>query len=171
MSGLARCKVGSGLGRWSFAKLPAGVARPEGLLDGHPFRDEAAVRINHLAIWARDIEVLCRFYETYFGARSGARYANPAKGFESRFLAFDSDARLEIMQADTIGGRSGEPGAKHVGYAHLAISVGSREQVDQLTAQLRHDGYMVLDGPRTTGDGYYESVVLDPEGNRVEITV
>jgi len=55
--------------------------------------------------------------------------------------------------------------------AHLAISVGSKEKVDELTEKLRADGYTVAGNPRLTGDGYYESVVFDPEGNRIEITV
>ena len=93
------------------------------------------------------------------------------KGFESYFLAFSSGPRLEIMTMDSVCVSSGEPGASFLGLAHLAISVGTSERVDRVTARLEDDGYAVLDGPRTTGDGFYESVVLDPEGNRIELTV
>ena len=132
---------------------------------------EAIMKIGHVAIWARDIERLRRFYETYFGARAGAKYANRSKGFESYFLTFSSGPRLEIMTMDSVCVSSGEPGSSFLGLAHFAISVGTSEEVDRLTAQLKDDGYTVLDGPRTTGDGFYESVVLDPEGNRIELTV
>lgn len=57
------------------------------------------------------------------------------------------------------------------GYAHIAFSVGSRERVDELTEKLRTAGYEVVNGPRTTGDGYYESCVVVIEGNQIELTV
>jgi len=63
-----------------------------------------------------------------------------------------------------------EPGAHRMGLTHVAISVGSEQWVDELTQRLKADGFPVLDGPRRTGDGYYESVVVDPDGNRIEIT-
>ncbi len=128
------------------------------------------MKIEHVAIWAEDIERLRDFYQMYFGAVSNDRYDNPAKGFSSYFLSFDTGARLEIMQMVSVGARIGDPQVSCVGWAHLAFSVGSHEQVDQLTQILAKDGYSVVDGPRLTGDGYYESVVLDPEQNRIEIT-
>jgi len=128
------------------------------------------MRIEHVAIWTKNLEQVKAFYETYFGARAGDKYENPAKGFESIWLTFPSGgARLELMYSATSRSGRGE-GDAGLGYAHLALSVGSRERVEALTARLKKDGFRVLDGPRTTGDGYFESVVLDPEGNRVEIT-
>ena len=128
------------------------------------------MRIEHVALWTTDLERLRRFYETYFDARASARYANQTKRFESYFLTFGSGARLEIMQRpDVLAGASGAQPS--LGWAHVAFSLGSEQAVDQLTARLAEDGFSVVDGPRRTGDGYYESVVLDPDGNRVEITV
>lgn len=128
------------------------------------------MRIEHIAFWTPDLERCRQFYVEYFGATAGARYRNPTKGFESVFLTFDSGARLEIMTTTSFAPVALEPGAQRMGLAHLALSVGSEQQVDALTRRLRLDGYPVLDGPRRTGDGYYESVVLDPDGNRIEIT-
>jgi lactoylglutathione lyase len=129
------------------------------------------MHIEHIAIWTRDLEGLKGFYETYFQARAGARYTNPAKGFESYFLTFASGARLELMHMPAIPASLDDPRLQFTGYIHLAVSVGSPAAVDELTARLARDGYPVLDGPRRTGDGYYESCVLDPDGNRVEITI
>lgn len=127
------------------------------------------MRIEHVAIWTRDLERLRAFYERYFEATAGPRYHNPARQFSSTFLRFENGARLELMQIpDLPAGAGASPAA---GYAHLALSLGSAAAVDALTARLQAAGYAVLDGPRTTGDGYYESVVLDPDGNRIELTV
>jgi lactoylglutathione lyase len=125
-------------------------------------------RLEHVAVWVRDLDVVCDFYARHFGATPGPRYQNPAKGFTSRFLSFADGARLELMTSlDRLSPHSGE----HLGLAHMAISLGSEAAVDALTAHLKDNGVPVLDGPRRTGDGYYESVVLDPEGNRIELTV
>jgi lactoylglutathione lyase len=126
--------------------------------------------IEHLAIWTTDIDRCVAFYETYFGATAGDRYHNPAKGFESRFVSFDSGARFEVMSTTTLNPVALEAGAQRMGLTHFAIAVGSDSAVDALTERLRGDGYPILDGPRRTGDGYYESVTLDPDGNRIEIT-
>jgi lactoylglutathione lyase len=126
------------------------------------------MRIEHVALWTRDLERLRDFYERWFGAEAGDRYENPAHGFTSYFLAFETGARLELMRMDSIP--DGVP-AQATGLAHFAVSVGSEARVDELTAELAAAGVEVLDGPRRTGDGYYESVVLDPDGNRVELTV
>ncbi|MBL8345481.1 MAG: VOC family protein [Rubrivivax sp.] len=127
-------------------------------------------RIEHVALWARDLESLCAFYARTFGAAIGPLYENPKKGFMSRFLQFASGARLEVMQTSTLQPAEHAPGAQRMGLTHLAIALGSDTAVDALTASLAEAGATVLDGPRRTGDGYYESVVLDPEGNRLELT-
>ena len=128
------------------------------------------VRIEHVAIWTRDLERLRDFYARHFGARVGAPYRNPAREFESCFLQFEGGARLELMRIGELVLVEAPPGAQRHGFTHLALSVGSEARVDALTSELRAAGCPVLDGPRRTGDGYYESVVLDPDGNRIEIT-
>ena len=127
-------------------------------------------RIEHIALWTEDIDRLAAFYHTYFEARVGDVYRNPSKGFESRFLAFGDGARIEVMRTTKVALQPSAPGAQRMGLTHLALAVGSDAQVDELTQRLRGDGHPVLDGPRRTGDGYYESIVLDPDGNRIEIT-
>jgi lactoylglutathione lyase len=127
-------------------------------------------RIEHVALWVRDLDVICAFYHEHFGATVGPLYENAAKGFKSRFLGFDGGARLEVMTTSTLSPVPVEAGAHRMGLTHLAIALGSEQAVDALTGRLKASGSPVLDGPRRTGDGYYESVVLDPEGNRVEIT-
>ena len=128
-------------------------------------------RIEHIAVWTNDIDRLASFYAEYFGATVGAKYANPSKGFESRFLTFQDGARLELMKTSTLRPVAHEPGVQRMGITHLALSLGSESRVDELTATLGAAGFTVADGPRRTGDGYYESVVLDPDGNRLELTV
>ena len=124
--------------------------------------------IEHVAIWTGDLERLRGFYERYFGGVAGERYENPATGFRSYFLDLDG-ARLELMQMPAVAERAvGEQ--QRLGWAHIAFALGSERAVDELTDLLRSDGYAVLDGPRRTGDGYYESVVADPDGNRLELT-
>ena len=184
------------------------------------------MKIEHVAIWAKDIDKVCDFYRKYFNGEVQPLYHNPAKQFTSRFVTFESGARLEVMHRPDVGtvtslqsythrsanekmraffrfltsavfhvkpyepsvaehtcmfydrGDYGRPMAKpeaqheqgqHLGYAHLSFSVGSKEEVDRLTQKMSEDGIQVVGQPRTTGDGYYESVVLDPEGNRVEV--
>jgi lactoylglutathione lyase len=127
------------------------------------------VRIEHVAIWTTDLARCKHFYTAYFGATAGPHYLNPAKGFESCFLSFDGGGRLEAMTTTTLSLAQLLPGAQRLGLTHLAISVGSERMVDELTKRLRSDGIIIVDGPRRTGDGYYESVVIDPDGNRIEI--
>ena len=127
------------------------------------------MKIEHAAIWTRQLEELKAFYCTYFSAQAGPKYTNPKTQFESYFLSFTEGARLELMQAPNVEARQPNE-ARPAGYAHLAFSVGSQAGVDELTARLEADGYPIPGRPRWTGDGYYESVVLDPDGNRVEIT-
>jgi lactoylglutathione lyase len=128
------------------------------------------MRIEHVAMWTEDLGRLVTFYETYFDAFAGEKYVNLAKGFESRFISFNSGARLEIMRTTSLSPVGHAQGTQRMGLTHLAFATGSEQGVDELTSRLRVDGHLVLDGPRRTGDGYYEAVVLDPDGNRVEIT-
>lgn len=127
------------------------------------------MRIEHVALYARDLYAARDFFVTYLGATAGEEYHNPRTGFRSFFLSFEDGARLEVMSKDGI--EEADPAIERRGYTHLAFSVGSAEAVDALTARLAADGYEVVSGPRTTGDGYYESCVLGLEGLRVEITV
>lgn len=128
------------------------------------------MRLEHTAIWTRDLERLRAFYERYFGAESSPLYhSRTREGFTSRFLTLpDGGARLELMSVAEL---AAAPAGVAVGYAHIAVAVGSRVAVDALTARMREDGVHVAGLPRETGDGYYESVIEDPDGNMVEITV
>ena len=126
--------------------------------------------IEHLAVWTRDLEEMRRFYQKYFKAESQGKYFNPKKGFSSYFLSFDSGARLELMHRPDIAIHLDKL-TEHTGLAHFSIAVGSSSEVDRMTNLLHTDGYQVVGQPRTTGDGYYESVILDPDGNRIEITI
>lgn len=129
------------------------------------------MKIEHVAIWTFGLERLKLFYETYFRAKAGEKYVNEKKGFESYFLDFGDGCRLEIMQMPGIPLSANDSYKQFTGLIHIAIAVGDREKVDHLTETLRKDGYEVIGEPRTTGDGYYESVILDPDGNRIEITI
>ncbi len=204
---------------------------PEGYI--YVYCARGPMKIEHVAIWAKDIDKVCEFYHKYFGGVVHPLYHNPTKQFTSRFITFDDGARLEVMhrpdidvkrnvgtvtslQSNThqsanekmraffrfltsavfhvkpyeaseaepnISGSISEPikvghevsqhfgFTQHLGFTHLSFSVGSKEEVDRLTQQMSADEVPVVGQPRTTGDGYYESVVLDPEGNRIEITV
>jgi lactoylglutathione lyase len=129
------------------------------------------MRIEHLALWTTDLDRCVAFYVTYFGAVAGDVYRNEKKGFASRFLSFDDGARLEVMTTTILAPVEVEPGAQRMGLTHFAVSLGSEAAVDAMTERMRADGFPILDGPRRTGDGYYESVTLDPDGNRIELTV
>lgn len=127
------------------------------------------MKIEHLALYVRDLEGARTFFETYFEARSNSLYHNPKTGFSSYFLSFEDGARLEIMTKASVD-QSQLP-LERLGFIHLAFSLGSKERVDQLTQRLATDGYELLSGPRTTGDGYYESCLLGFENNMIELTV
>ena len=129
------------------------------------------MRIEHLAIWVKDLEKMRQFYEHYFDGKSNDKYINPTKNFSSYFISFDTGARLELMYKPEIGGKGVEDSAQHLGIIHFAVSVGSEAKVVELTEKLRKAGYKILGETRWTGDGYYESVVADPEGNIIEITI
>ena len=127
------------------------------------------MKIEHVAMYVKDLEQVKWFLENYFGAKSNAGYHNESTDFQSYFLTFDDDARLEIMSKP--GLNNTEKNRNSYGYIHVAFSVGSEENVNQLTKELKEAGYKVLSGPRTTGDGYYESCIVDMEGNQIEITI
>ena len=127
------------------------------------------MKIEHIAMYVQDLEKTRDFFVKYFAAKSNAVYHNPNTDFKSYFLSFDDGARLEIMQKPGVEAQT--ENQMRTGFIHMAISVGSEEQVDKLTETLKQDGYTVTSGPRTTGDGYYESCVVAVEGNLIEITV
>lgn len=132
------------------------------------FQKEAAMRICHVALNTNDLERLKDFYIRYFGGVTGEKYHNPARGFSSYFVRFSAEAELEIMTLDH--GLTGVANDENsLGYSHIAFSAGGTQDVDTLTERLRRDGYRIASGPRRTGDRHYESCVLDPDGNRVEI--
>ena len=126
------------------------------------------MRIEHVAMYVNSLKEARDFFARYFGAVSNEGYHNKKTDFRSYFLTFEDGARLELMNRP--GMEDPEKAGARTGYIHLAFSAGSREAVDALTNRLRADGYEVLSGPRVTGDGYYESCVLGPEGNQIEIT-
>lgn|SRR5699024_1924104 len=116
------------------------------------------MRIEHVALWVNELEKVRKFYEIWFGCTSNEKYDNLKKGFESYFLTFDEGIEGAVQH-------------ETAGYAHIALSLGTKESVDELTEKMRENGIIIAGEPRTTGDGYYESVVEDPEGNLIELTV
>lgn len=128
------------------------------------------MKIEHLAIWVANLELMRSFYEHYFNAKAGEKYVNLKKNFTSYFLSFTEGARLELMNKPEIMTDYNQ-GSERLSFVHFSMSVGSKDKVNNLTELLRKDGYEILGEPRITGDGYYESVVLDPEGNQIEITI
>ena len=128
------------------------------------------VKIDHIALWTGDLESSRRFYMEFFGAKSNEKYVNVEKGFSSYFLSFDTGCRLEIMNMSEKVKHEDDRKERLAGISHFAITVGSKQKVDELTKCLGDKGFIVASNPRVTGDGYYESVVLDPDGNRIEIT-
>ena len=133
------------------------------------YMEENTMMIEHIAMYVNDLEKAKEFFIKYFGAVSNEIYHNQKTNFRSYFLSFTDGARLEIMNKPDMK----ESGNKLLatGYINMAFSVGSKEKVDEMTRQFREDGYEVISGPRITGDGYYESCILDFEGNQIEITV
>ncbi len=127
------------------------------------------MKIEHVAMYVNDLERARAFFMTYLGAVSNDQYHNKQTGFRSYFLSFDDGARLEIMTRPAM--EDAEKTLARTGLIHIAFSVGSKEKVDELTTMLKQDGFEVISGPRTTGDGYYESCVVGIEGNQIEITV
>ena len=127
------------------------------------------MRIDHAALFCKDLEQMRQFFIDYFDARSNEQYHNPRTGLRTYILSFtDGSTRLELMQRPDV--QDADPSLPAIGYVHLSFAVGSRNGVDLLTRRLAADGYTVTSGPRTTGDGYYESCVLGPEGIQIEVT-
>ncbi len=127
------------------------------------------MRIEHIAMYVKNLNSARDFFVKYLNGTSNGGYHNPSTGFRSFFISFDDGARLEIMNKP--GMDDPEKSLNRTGFVHLAFSVGSREKVDKLTARLKQDGYEVISGPRTTGDGYYESCIVGVEGNQIELTI
>lgn len=127
------------------------------------------MRIEHIAMWVNNLEVAKEFFVKYFGAIPDSGYHNPETDFRSYFLSFSDGTRLEIMTIPQLD--DAKKTLFRTGYVHIAFSVGSEERVDELTLELKNSGYSIQSEPRRTGDGYYESCVVDFEGNMIEITV
>jgi len=125
------------------------------------------MNIAHIAIWTKDLEAMTEFYTRSFGGESNEKYTNPQKQFESYFISFEGGAKLELMHKQSVCKPLDTE--ERLGITHLAFNLGSKEAVISLTEMLRADGFKVVGEPRTTGDGYFESVVLDIEGNRIEL--
>ena len=127
------------------------------------------MKIEHIAMYVNDLEKAKDFFTGYFNGRANAGYHNKTTGFRSYFISFNQGARLEIMKKPDV--LDSEKPPARTGYAHIALSAGSKEAVDSLTEKLMQAGFKVESGPRTTGDGYYESCIVAIEDNRIEITV
>ena len=126
------------------------------------------MKIEHVALYVNDLDAARNFFVSFLGGKSNSGYHNPRTDFRSYFISFDDGARLELMTKPNLADQ--EKQLNRTGYAHIAFSVGSKEKVDTLTEQLRSAGYEVISGPRTTGDGYYESCIVAIEDNQIEIT-
>ena len=127
------------------------------------------MKIEHIAMYVNELEAARDFFVKYLGGVSNDGYQNKTTGFKSYFISFDDGARLEIMNKPSMDNIA--KSANRTGYIHIAFSVGSVEEVDRLTSEFKDAGFEVLSGPRTTGDGYYESSIVGFEGNLIEITV
>ncbi len=127
------------------------------------------MKIEHIAMYVNDLEKTKDFFIKYFNATANSGYHNKNTDFKSYFLSFEDGARIEIMNKPQM--KNDEKSILRTGYIHIAFSVGSKDKVNSLTEQLRNDGYNVISGPRTTGDGYYESCIVGIEDNQIEITV
>jgi lactoylglutathione lyase len=126
------------------------------------------MRIEHIAMYVNDLEKTKDFFVKYFNAIANEGYHNKKTDFRSYFLSFEDGARLEIMNKPQMD--NDEKVLNRTGFIHIAFSLGSKKAVDELTERMRNDGYTVISGPRTTGDGYYESCIVGIEGNQIEIT-
>ncbi len=127
------------------------------------------MKIDHIAMYVTELEAARDFFVQYFQGRSNEGYHNPNTGFRSYFISFEDGSRLELMNKP--GMVDEKKNQTRTGYIHIAFSVGSKEKVDELTEIFQKDGYELISGPRTTGDGYYESCIVALEGNLIEITI
>ena len=127
------------------------------------------VKIEHVAMYVNDLEAARDFFVKYLGGKSNDGYHNKNTDFRSFFVSFEDGTRIEIMNKPGLVDM--EKPLTRTGFIHIAFSVGSKERVDELTGTLKADGFEVVSGPRTTGDGYYESCIVGIEGNQIEITV
>jgi lactoylglutathione lyase len=132
---------------------------------------DLTMRIDHLAIWTHNLETLRKFYETYFDAEAGEKYINPAKQIEMYEMVFPDGGRLDLMQNPLVPETQNDFLEQSTGLIHFAIGVGSEEIASDLISRLRMNGIRIVSEPRRTGKGYYECFLLDPDGNRVEITI
>ena len=124
--------------------------------------------LHHIGLFVKELEQAKKFWCTYFGGTANEMYHNPRTGLKTYMLSFALGACLELMnRPETAHGALLD--TFQCGYAHIAFNAGSKDKVDSLTSRLSDDGYKVVSAPRTTGDGYYESCVADPEGNLIEI--
>ena len=124
--------------------------------------------IEHAAMYVNDLEAARVFFVTYLDGVSNDGYHNKNTGFRSYFISFGGGARLELMNKAEMDDL--EKPLSRTGYAHIAFRTGSKEKVDMLTEKLKSAGFEVVSGPRTTGDGYYESCIVAVEGNQIELT-
>lgn len=129
------------------------------------------MKIEHVALWTNKLEEMKEFYKEFFNGQANDKYINEKKHFASYFITFQSGARLELMTKPGIMEGKERADQQYTGFVHISFAVESEEEVDALTNKLRERGYEVVSGPRRTGDGYYESCILDPDGNQIEITV
>lgn len=127
------------------------------------------MKIEHVAMYVNDLEKSKEFFTKYFNGKANDGYHNPNTGFRSYFLTFEDGCRLEIMNKLAMEDPQKTP--TRTGFIHIAFQAGTKEKVDSLTIRLKQDGYEVISGPRMTGDGYYESCIIDLEGNQIEITI
>ena len=126
------------------------------------------MKIEHVAMYVIDLEMARDFFIKYLEGVSNDLYYNETTGFRSYFISFEDGARLELMNKPILNDNKS---ANNIGYSHVSFSLGSKEKVDELTKRLKHDGYKIISGPRTTGDGYYESTIVAIEGNQIELTI
>lgn len=127
------------------------------------------MRLDHVALYVRDLDAVKDFFVKYFATTSNEKYQNPISGFQSYYICFESGCRIELMSKPRMTDQPKDP--NRTGYNHIAISLGSKEAVDEQTQRLKNDGYTVFSGPRTTGDGYYESCIVAAEDILIELTI
>ncbi|SWT26579.1 Lactoylglutathione lyase [Klebsiella pneumoniae] len=125
------------------------------------------MKIAHFALWTQQLDVQARFWVDFFAASINEKYLSQTNpGFASYFVTIDDEVVIELMTKPGLQQASADN--NHIGWAHLALSVGGAEQVDAIAQRAGAAG-ILISPPRTTGDGYYEAVIADPDGNLIEI--